>query len=181
MTDAHAQVGRKTEPAEVRHHAVGRDGIDGAPEVGEVGVGGQEGQDVGGRGDGLLGAEEQGRPDEVQGELDGVDGGGVPRGGDDGRGAEGRGADGPGPVGGVAHEAVEERPDGAEDPAWWGEGRLAEGLVCFYCFLVGHDYAHATAEDDGGQNRHRCVGEDLVRDCQCWYVGRHCEIGRAHV
>lgn len=137
MADADAQVGGEPEPAEIRHHAPGRDGVDGAPEVGEVGVGGDEGEDVGGRGHGPPQAEEQRGPDEVQRQLGRVDGGGVPRGGDDGgRGEGGGGAEGPGAVRGVAHQAVEDGPYRAEDPVRRGQGWLAEGGICLFCLLV---------------------------------------------
>lgn len=48
---------------------------------------------------------------------------------DYGGGLEGREAGAVGAVGGVAHEAVEGGPDGAEDLGWGAEGGLLEGHV----------------------------------------------------
>lgn len=133
---ADTQVRRKAQPSEIRCHAPCRAGVELAVQVGQVDVGAKQGHDVDRGGDGFLEAEEDGRPNEVQGQLDRVDGRGVARGGEGLWAAEGREAVEPGAVGGVAHQAVEEGPGWAKQPGRRGEGRLAEPFVGFLGFLV---------------------------------------------
>ncbi len=54
---------------------------------------------------------------------------------DDSGGLEGRQASAVGAIGGVAHEAVESGPDGAEDLGWGAEGGLLKGHVGILGFL----------------------------------------------
>lgn len=73
-TGTYGKIGREPEPSQIRDQRPGRDLVDLAPDIGHVaGDGGQE-DDVGGCFDGALELEKEGHPDEVEAELDGVEG-----------------------------------------------------------------------------------------------------------
>lgn len=106
-----------------------------APDVGEIAGDAGQGDDVDGGFDGTLGDEEEGHPEEVKAELDGVEGCALFE--EDelfGRG-EGVHSCAVSAVGGVAHEAVEDGPGGAEDLGWWAIWGLLECHVGFLGFL----------------------------------------------
>lgn len=155
MTNTSAQIRRKAEPGQVWHLAPGGDLVDAGPEVRQIAVYANEGQDVNRGCDGAAGAEEERHPGEVEGELDGVDGHAVAGGADGVWGGEGREADVCDAVGGVAHHAnreasqskqvrrweacvknggglrvpIEDGPDGAKDPGRRAQRRLPESHV----------------------------------------------------
>lgn len=139
-----AQVRREAQPPKVRGHAPGRDGVELAVQVGQVDVGAEQRQDVDRRGDGLLDAEKNGRPDQVQGKLDRVDGRGVACGCDGVWTIERGEPVEPGAMSSVAHQAIKKGPRWAEEPCWRGKRRLAEAFVGFLGFLVfwGRESAH---------------------------------------
>ena len=123
VSTASTQVRSKSQPAQVRHKSIASSLIDLAPDVDEPSGETGERNDIRGGFDGTAEAEEQRHPDQVQAELDGVEGGAVSCEGD-GAGVCAGGADGPGAVGGVAHQAVEESPCWAEDPSWRASGAV---------------------------------------------------------
>lgn len=139
IPSAGAQVRGEAQPAQVRQHAPGGGPVDGPPEPGQIGVQAQEGDEVDGGLDGAPEAEEEGHPHEVEAELDRVQRRrvlGVP----DELGRRGQGAEAgrDGPVGGVAHQGVEQRPRRAEDVGGRAEGRLFDRWVgvdlwCLFC------------------------------------------------
>jgi len=131
ISHSNRQIRRKAEPSQIWNQAPRSDGINLAPQVRHVSNGSGEGDDVDSGLDGAPGTKEERHPDEVEAELDGVEGGSVLGGFEDVFWLEGGEAGGDGAVGGVAHEAVEEGPCRTEDLGWWAEGGLFEGLVGF--------------------------------------------------
>lgn len=115
------QIRGKSQPAQVRHKSIASSLIDLAPDVDKPSGKSSESKDISSGLDGTAEAEEQRRPDQVETELDGVEGGAVSCEGD-GAGVGAGGADGPRAVGSVAHQAVEESPCWAEDPSWRASG-----------------------------------------------------------
>jgi hypothetical protein len=141
VTTSGAQVAGKSQPAQVGNKSIACGLINLAPDVDQPASDTSESHDIGSRFDRAAEAEEQRHPDQVQAELDRVESGAV-LGQGDGRWVGAGGAYGPGAVGGIAHEAVEERPGRTEDPSWRtsGAGEVsfvvvgnAYGLVMVYC------------------------------------------------
>lgn len=99
------QITRKRQPAQVRHKRIARSLIDLAPKIYQPTRNTSQRHNISSRFDRAAEAEEQRHPDQVQAELDGVEGGAV-AGEGHGVGVGAGGADCPGAVGGVAHEAV---------------------------------------------------------------------------
>ena len=124
ISTASTQVRGKSQPTKVRHKSITSSLIDLAPDVDEPSGETGERNDIRGGFDGTAEAEEQRHPNQVQAELDGVEGGAVSC-ESDGVGVRAGGADGPGTVGGVAHQAVEESPCWAEDPSWGASGAVS--------------------------------------------------------
>ena len=159
VSRAGAQIRGKPQPAQIRRQTPRSDGVDAGPDVGQVGRRAGQGDDVGRGLDGPLEAEEEGHPDEVEAELDGEEGrallieretnqsqsvnrwlwswdwdweregGGSYFSQRDDVGVQRRHARIPGSVGGVSHEAVQDRPDGTEDLRRRSVGRLLERHV----------------------------------------------------
>lgn len=121
VSTSSTQVRGESQPAQVRHKSITGSLIDLAPDVDQPSSEASQGDNICGGFNGTAEAEEQGHPDQVQAELDGVEGGAVSCEGD-GVGVGAGGADGPGAVGSVAHQAVEESPCWAEDPSWRASG-----------------------------------------------------------
>lgn len=130
VATAGAQVRGKGQPAQVGHKSVAGSLVDLAPDGNEPSNNAGERDDVSCGLDGTTETEEKRRPDQIQTELDGVEGGAVSCKRDGVRVGAG-GADGPGAVGGVAHQAVEERPGWTEYPSWRASRARDERLVSF--------------------------------------------------
>lgn len=118
-----AQIRGEGQPAQVRHKGITGSLVDLAPDVDEPSGQTGERNDVRSGLNRTAEAEEQRHPDQIQAELDGIEGGAVSC-ESDGVGVGAGGADGPGAVGGVAHQAVEESPGWAEDPSWRASGAV---------------------------------------------------------
>lgn len=123
VSTASTQVRRESQPAQVGDEGVASSLINLAPDVDEPASEASKGDNISSGFDRAAEAEEQWHPDQVEAELDGVEGGAVSRKGD-GIGVGAGGADGPGAVGGIAHQAVEESPCWAEDPSWRASGAI---------------------------------------------------------
>jgi len=110
-------------------------------------------QDIRQRQRGLRYAEEERHPGEVERQLEGVERGcgGAEGGVQDDGGVRGEAVDG------VAHQAVEGRPDGAEDPAGRTKRGLSEGCVGFLGFGWSLRVADCCAERDWEEDGEGCV------------------------
>ena len=119
------QQGGEGDPGEVRQHEDSGETIERPKADGGDENGNPEQEDDGERCQKLVGIEEDGRPDEVEGELDVEE--------DEGFAAvAGEGRDGgyaPDEPGSDSHEAVEDGPDRGEDPVGRVEGWFDEGGV----------------------------------------------------
>lgn len=123
VATASTEVAGKGQPAQVRNEGVASTLIHLAPNVDQPASDTCQSNDVDGGFNGAVEAEEQWHPDQVQAELDRVEGGAVPCEVDGVRVGAGR-ADCPSAVGGVAHEAVENGPGRTEDPRWGTSGAV---------------------------------------------------------
>jgi hypothetical protein len=74
IPDARAQIRSESKPSEIRHQSPSSNGINLAPDVGQVAGDAGQGNDVDGGFDGSLGDEEERHPEEVEAELYGVEG-----------------------------------------------------------------------------------------------------------
>jgi hypothetical protein len=79
VSASRTQVRRKAQPAEIGDQSPARTLVDLAPDVGEVAVEADKSKNITSGFDGAAKAEEEGHPDEVQAELDGVEGGSLLR------------------------------------------------------------------------------------------------------
>lgn len=75
----------------------------------------------------------------------------------------------------IAHQAVQSRPRGSEDPWRRPEGRLSERKICFLCFRGPGGEAYCGASCDGEKGGIGGVGEDVVRESQGRDIGSHAE------
>jgi len=103
MSHSSSQISRESQPSQVWSKSPPSNGINLSPYICQVADCACESDDVDESFDGALGDKEEGHPDEIEAQLDGVEGGTLLGEEVGGRGGHGVHAGGVGAVGGVAH------------------------------------------------------------------------------
>lgn len=196
VPSASAQVRREAEPAQIRDHTPRCRAINSPPQLGQVGIDTHQSDNVSGRLDGALEAEEQRHPGKVEAQLNSVQSCRVLGHADQlWSGRERAETVGDGAVCGVAHEAVQGGPYWAKDVRRWSKGWLLDGEISFlgfFCCLSGSVYcsspallmvqrrltpravAHTCPQCNGEDDGSSWVGKNAIWDRDRWNKRGHC-------